>query len=281
VQLVATDLVRVVASPERIANLMAILLLFPAYAQSFSVFKSLVPVFQPFVWDADFAAWDRLVHFGHDPWQLLQPLFGYPIVSSILNVLYHCWLFVMYGVIFSLAAATRNPVLRMRGLLSLMLAWPIFGNFAATLLSSAGPVYFARVTGLPDPFVPLLDYLRTAAAQVYLPALDVQEMLWQSYIHNNSFLGSGISAMPSLHVATSFLFAVIGFRYRRWLGWLLGAFFLCILLSSVHLGWHYAIDGYAGIVCAWSMWRAIGWLLDRAAVRRLLALPPETAPDAG
>jgi hypothetical protein len=32
-----------------------------------------------------------------------------------------------------------------------------------------------------------------------------------------------------------------------------------ILLGSVHLGWHYAIDAYAGILIAAAAWAGAGW----------------------
>jgi hypothetical protein len=42
------------------------------------------------------------------------------------------------------------------------------------------------------------------------------------------------------------------------------------MIGSVHLGWHYALDGYVGAACALVIWFAVGWLLDRPAVARLL-----------
>jgi hypothetical protein len=34
----------------------------------------------------------------------------------------------------------------------------------------------------------------------------------------------------------------------------------------VHLGWHYAIDGYAGIAGTYAIWRIAGWVLARPAI---------------
>src|SRR5215470_4267737 len=103
----------------------------------------------------------------------------------------------------------------MRYLITFVLLWVLLGNVAATLLSSAGPVYYGRVTGLPDPFAPLIAYLHQASTVVWLPALDVQDMLWQSYAHRSLGIGAGISAMPSLHVATSFCSVLLGFAINR------------------------------------------------------------------
>jgi membrane-associated phospholipid phosphatase len=168
------------------------------------------------------------------------------------------------------AVSLGRPRLRLQYLLTTLLLWALVGNLAATLLSSAGPVYFARVTGLPDPFAPLMAYLRQANEVVPVMSLQVQDMLWQAYSGNTTDIGAGISAMPSLHVATSFSYVLVGFAVRRWLGIVLAGFAAVILIGSVHLGWHYAIDGYVGILCTVAIWFSVGWLLDRPAVARLL-----------
>jgi len=46
----------------------------------------------------------------------------------------------------------------------------------------------------------------------------------------------------------------------------------------VHLGWHYAIDGYVSIVATVVIWYSVGWLLNRRAVSRLLWGDESAAP---
>jgi hypothetical protein len=41
---------------------------------------------------------------------------------------------------------------------------------------------------------------------------------------------------------------------------MLGAFTVVILVSSVALGWHYAVDGYASIVGAGAIWMLVARL---------------------
>jgi PAP2 superfamily len=253
-----------------------VFLLLPVVMSTFTYLKFMIPHLHPFDLDPVFAEWDRLLHFGRQPWELLQPALGRPAVSAVINFIYHLWLFVMFGVILWQAFSLSRPRLRMRYLITFVLMWGLLGNVSATLLSSTGPVYFGRVTGLDDPFAPLMTYLHQASQTVWLPALEVQEMLWDSYITGNLDLGRGISAMPSLHVATSFSFALLGFAINRWLGMLFSVFAGAILIGSVHLGWHYAIDGYVALIATWVVWRLVGWLLDRPSVVRLLwgSAPP-------
>jgi hypothetical protein len=256
---------------ERLWTVLPVFLLLPVVMSTFTYLKFVIPLLHPFEFDVRFADWDRISHFGYDPWELLQPLLGYPPVSAVINSIYHLWLFVLFGVLLWQGVSLSRPRLRMRYLLTFVLMWALLGNLAATLLSSAGPVYYGRITGLADdPFAPLMAYLHQASLTAWLPALDVQDMLWQSYVERSLDIGRGISAMPSLHVATSFSFVLLGFAIRRWLGVLFFVFMAAILIGSVHLGWHYAIDGYVGIVGAWAIWWAVGWFLDRPAVDRLL-----------
>ena len=89
-------------------------------------------------------------------------------------------------------------------------------------------------------------------------------MLWDAYGAGHGVrLGSGISAMPSMHVASSVLFFLLARRVGRAAGWAFGIFALLIFVGSVHLAWHYALDGYVGAAGALLLWRAVGWALSR------------------
>jgi hypothetical protein len=137
------------------------------------------------------------------------------------------------------------------------------------------------VVGLPDPYAPLMSYLHDTVElnsislfgfsfTPELIALRVQDLLWGYYQQGDVGLGRGISAAPSLHVASTWLIARMLQTYGRRgtiFGW---SFFSVILLGSVHLGWHYLSDGLISIAGAWALWRIVGWWLDQPAVRRLL-----------
>jgi hypothetical protein len=255
---------------ERIAAVLPVLLLYPAFVSAFTVLKASIPAIHPFDWDPQFAAWDKALHGGRHPWEWLQPVLGHPYATAAIDSVYLLWFYVGAGVLLWQTLSLRRPRLRMQYLLSTILLWMLLGSLAATVLSSVGPCYYGRVTGLPDPFVPLMDYLRSADAVVPMVALRVQESLWHIHADPNAAVQYGISAMPSLHVAVSFSFSLLGFAISRRLGLLFGLLAAATLIGSVHLGWHYAIDGYAGILGAYVIWRAVGWLLGRPAVATLL-----------
>lgn len=98
-------------------------------------------------------------------------------------------------------------------------------------------------------------------------------MLWQNYESSTVGLGSGISAMPSLHVALTTLSALLLSRLSRTAGVLAWAYLALILVGSVHLGWHYAIDGYASIIAVGLIWRAAGWWASRSESPALVPVP--------
>ena len=248
---------------ERLMGALLVVALLPMFISLFTVLKTMIGVVNPYAWDPLFAEWDRILHGGVHPWILLQPLLGPPWTTSAINISYHMWLFVLYAILLWQCFSTRDPRLRMQFLLTFVLSWALLGNLLATLLSSGGPVYFGRLTGLDDPYAPLMATLYQAHETATVWALNVHERLWEAHITGAYDFGSGISAMPSIHVSSAVLFALLGWRVNRAFGMALTAFAVLIMIGSVHLAWHYAIDGYVSIVLTILIWRVVGWWLGR------------------
>ena len=71
--------------------------------------------------------------------------------------------------------------------------------------------------------------------------------------------------MPSLHVGKVW-FALVLVKHRlghHWLTYFTGAFFAVRWVASVHLAWHYAVDGLVSIAAVSLIWHGAGRLVDR------------------
>jgi hypothetical protein len=258
----AADLRAVFTDAERLLQGVFLLVVLSAFSTGVMFLKSSIPQIVPFVWDPLFADLDRVLHGGVDPYRLLLPVVGGAIPTAIINFSYHFWILMMYFCMF-VAAFSRADGQRGDGgagrvyVMTHVLIWIVGGNLMALVFSSAGPVYFERL-GYGDTYAPLMAHLVQMKDLTTIWSLNVQDMVWTSYVEDRNI---GISAMPSMHLATSTLMAIYAFHHSRWLGRVMVAFVGIILIGSVYLGWHYAIDSYAGIGVALVGWRVARWLV--------------------
>ena len=237
------------------------LLLFTLFASAFTSIKTAISHIHRFRFDPMFADLDKLLHGGH-AWELIHPIVAFPIVTFGLNILYDLWFFIVWFAFALVTVMIGDRRLREQYLLSFFACWILLGSIAAIGFSSAGPCFYGRLYA-NDPYAPLMSYLRSVNESYPLWVLSTQEMLWNRYLSNSTGLGSGISAMPSLHVAIAALNAIMLSKLSRAAGLLGWAYLLVILVGSVHLGWHYAIDGYVSIIAVLVIWRAAGWWARR------------------
>jgi hypothetical protein len=273
---------------ERMLLAAPVLAFWPVTISSFSYLKSALPLVQPFYLDPLLDRWDRVLHFGFRPWELLAPIMHHMPVTLLISIGYLLWFLVIQMVLTAQCMSLRDRRLRLQFILSELLAWTLIGNLAAALLSSAGPCFYGLVIGGPDPYAPLFAYLHEAAAamkfnlsgevvELPLTSLQIQEMLWQSYQDGDFGFARGISAAPSMHIASTWIVTRFCFAAGRRAAILGSLFLLVIFLGSIHLGWHYAVDGYIAVLLAWLIWRFVDWMLGRPAVQRFL-WPAETLP---
>lgn len=233
------------------AGLMTVLLV------SFSQMKNQIPFLQPFSWDPVFVELDRMLHFGTLPHVYLHAIFGWHYAISFFTGLYNVWLFMMYFTLLIGCFLKPESAVRMQFLIAFVLTWTIGGNLLATAFSSVGPVYFERL-GMGDTYAPLMQALKAHAATGALTVIDTQNLLWSWYTGEAKL--NAISAFPSMHVASSTLMALLAFSWSRWAGLVATTFAVGIMIGSVLLGWHYAVDGYVGGLVAALSWKAAGWL---------------------
>ena len=151
----------------------------------------------------------------------------------------------------------EQPRLRLQYLIAYLMTWIVLGTALATVLSSVGPAFYHHFYG-DGRFDPLTAYLQAAAGQAPLPALVVQQALISWADAKAYTLGSGISAMPSMHVAIATLFMLLGWRISTFGGAAASIFLGVIFLGSIHLGYHYAIDGYVSMILTPISWWGSG-----------------------
>ncbi|MEM1086544.1 MAG: phosphatase PAP2 family protein [Pseudomonadota bacterium] len=229
---------------------------FAVFMLVYSTIKTRIPEILPFAWDQTFAAWDKAVFFGHDPWRLFEWVYDVPVIVRTVDFIYDFWaLFLVGSWVVCFISREQSLQRRLQYCLALILTWFIGGNLLALLFSSAGPCYYHEVYAGSTYYADQMAHLNAIGD---LRALDHQAMLWSAYSSSSLGLG-GISAMPSMHCATAFLFILMFGQSGMW-RILTVTLFVIIFLGSFILAWHYALDGVLAMLVAYACWRLAGYI---------------------
>lgn len=211
--------------------------------------KEMIPFAIPYWADPELARFDRLL-LTTDAWRLIPN-----VAISTLDVLYTTWApFKFFALILMLASPASR--LKSQAMLSYFLTVGLLGVAGEYVLSSGGPIFFDRLVG-GNEFAALLDRTREQAPIAYTAS----GYLWESFQAVDTRIGNGISAMPSMHVATTAWAALAlsaKWRIARIPVW---SYFAIILAGSVGLGWHYLSDGLVGGIGAYGCWKLAPYLL--------------------
>ena len=238
-------------SAGRLASLLAGMIMMTGIAVfqgTFTTIKSSLPaMFGGFPYDRLHAGIDAALHLGTDPWRLLHAVAGNGVVRLIAEINYgEVWFTVCFGALFFVVTSPKAEAVRKRYLLMFMFVWIVLGNLMAGAFLSAGPAFHGNVTGDHTRFAELLAFL--AQSPLDASVIVSQRYLWLIHENHLQGLGGGISAFPSVHVALVTMNALFVIERSRFWGILAFGYVAFVLASSVYLGWHYAIDGYASIV---------------------------------
>lgn len=211
--------------------------------------KPEVTAISPFWADQIFADMDRAI-FGRDPWLFFQGI----------DLTFHAWAYSFFWAVAIAATllwlfSRRASKARSTALLNYFALWSIFGPIGQYFGSAAGPIFYQRI-GLGDRFAEL-------AGSIPPVTNTVSGYLWDMHVNQVAAVGAGISAMPSLHIATA-MWIYLSFRaHRSTLAPLAAIFAFYMFALSVALGWHYAVDGVIGALGAAAFHLASGWYLER------------------
>ncbi|HEY0112251.1 MAG TPA: phosphatase PAP2 family protein [Allosphingosinicella sp.] len=209
---------------------------------TFMWMKPLLNYLIPFWADPALADIDKALFLGRDPWTLLTWLNSGPTA-----IFYHSgWFALMMLTLLAVLTAPPSPE-KSALMTTYFLLWSAVGPLVHALVPAAGPVFYAQL-GYGDRFSALQSATETKEVATYL---------WTIYAGEGFGPGSGISAMPSLHIATT-AWMIIAVRALAW-RWTvpIAAAGVLIFLLSISLGWHYAVDGIVGGGCAWLCYRAL------------------------
>lgn len=246
----------------------------------FQVFKQLVLPSRGFPFDQMIADWEFALLGGRDAWEVTHAIFGSLVPTLVLDVAYAVWLPIMFLFPAATVVAVRDRQTRLRLLGTWVASWIVIGSIAAWALGSAGPCYYNALVGPREGFVRLHEALTILDGNAARFGLSVHALYFQDMLFDTQGGGlvfaSGISAMPSMHVAMATLFAVAGFKRSSSLGWAFSVYAVLIWIASIHLGWHYAADGLLGSIMMLALWGLSGPTLrfvqaNRAASRRASA----------
>lgn len=221
-----------------------------ANMMAFLWFKPLLNYLVPFRADPFLAQADRWVAFGHDPFALLDWL----DVPGAEFVYHKLWTAMMILTLLVVAARPASPD-KSAVMLGYFVLWSVVGPVVHVLMPAAGPIFYARM-GYGAHFAALMPGAETKVMADYL---------WSIYETRSFGAGSGISAMPSLHVTTAVWMAIaIKVHAPRFFAPM--AMFSALLFAlSIALGWHYALDGVIGGSCAIAVHFALqAWFRGRA-----------------
>ncbi len=220
---------------------------------SFCFFKNSIPYINFYSWDNVLIKLDWLLLFKHHPWVVVKSLVPNFEMIEVYNYIYLSWIPINSLILFW-QQITINRALRIQYLTSLMSTWLVLGSWCAVLFSSVGPCFYSFFyDGSPD----IIRVFTAHVEPIDLGLLTsiVKKGFLSNYFNESFTIGYGISAFPSLHVATTVINVLaITKRFKKLaiFGW---AYVFLIMLSCIYIGFHYLSDCIFGMLGAIVIWK--------------------------
>jgi PAP2 superfamily protein len=246
-------------SPRFAVDLLAAMLAVHLTLIVFVNLKQYVPAINERLYDSPLWRLDEWLHAGFAPSAAVSDWAGEHGWLDFLDQTYLIFFPVQVVVPLCFLLSRRLRPQRGRFFFAYCLLW-IVGSLVYALWPSLGPTYYRSSRFLWLDAAPYAQHLQYLLMQDY-----VRFRTDPSYYDVKLYYG--VAAMPSLHVAVVALFAI---ATQRWRGLALAMWAITALtfVGSLALGWHYAVDGYAGALIAWGCW---------VVARRVIPLAAEPA----
>lgn len=195
--------------------------------------KLWAPLINPQSYDHFYEAIDRTCFF----W--LNPLFAWrgQLHNDVVDHLYFNLFMVMFVLSFIVHYLRGGGEFRRVFLASILVQ--AFGGISYLVAPALGPFIYH-------------DGVNAHVTSVQMHLLSIHQDLvaggttWLRE-HTSENLAAGLAAMPSLHVASSFVFLYYAQRYCTWLACVYWPIFVWIVFEAMASRWHYGIDLLIGL----------------------------------
>ncbi len=232
---------------------------------SFRNLKSYVPFVNRRLWDGFFEDVDRFLFFGNDPAELLHALLGTGFAAHALSYVYIAWIVLVPASLAVALVWSRDARAGAWYVTAVAVDWAL-GVATYFAVPTLGPIY-----ANPEVFTDL--------AHTHVSSLQ-QVMIEERYdVLVNPFTADAvqtIAAFASLHVGISVTMALMAelLRLNRWVRISLWVFLALTVVSTVYLGWHYAVDAVGGAVIG----TAAVWIAARGTGNEFRRRPVDAQP---
>lgn len=212
--------------------------------------KVQVPFLNPRLHDAGLARLDSALHFGLNPGPFALALFPWPLVWRAIDGYYAAFVPLTVA---GLAWFATTPSLQARARFAAGFAYLwIGGAWLYVAIPSLGPCYV-----FPADYAAAIASMPLQAEVQRLLIGHYRMLLTAAARHETIRIVPlfGIGAMPSLHVAAQAFLALFAWKRSRPVFFIFSAATVLTFYGSLVTGWHYAVDGYAGVLLALLAWR--------------------------
>ena len=159
-------------------------------------------------------------------------------------------------------SADKKPALRYTYMLSYLASYVIIGMAMAAAMSSARPIFEGTVFGDGTGFAALHERQKAQnEASGPFTFLLISKYLLNIYTSNEAQFAGGISAMPSMHIVLAWLCVFAAWHLGRIVGVVFTVYGFCIWFGSVHLGWHYFVEGLVTLIVLTVIWGIVERLM--------------------